>query len=1188
MGWRPLFMALIAALCLPGSFVASAQAQTAPAAAEKPVPDWYVRGVAAALLDPTPGMPAEIMKLPRVKEALGAIANSDAPDNERQRITQRLPDELHKADEKNQLAAASALAAIGAIDFEQRKTVVDLLVKLEASGDLDFQKSAAAALGAINSSDAQQRRAIVETLVTLAARSHRDVRQSAFAALVAVTRSDPERRKSVAELLISLAASSDVFVQDFAAAALGAINPSDPDQRKTVVETLVKLAISGDDIVRPYAAAALGAISPSDPVQRKTVVETLIKLTASDDLGFQQSAAVALGAINPSDPEQRKAVVDTLVKLAGSGKSVRVSAAAALGVINPSDPEQRKTVIETLVKLAAIRDSNIQSSAAVALGAVNTSDPEQRKTVVDTLVKLAVSKGWNVPQFAVDALGAVNPSDPDQRKTVVDTLVRLAASGESLVRQSVAAALGAMSPGDPDQRKTVVDTLIKLAADGDLGVQVSTAAALGAIDPSDQEQRHTVVDALVNLAASRDSGVQRSTTAALLATAPIDADQVVHVLVQINQDSAQATPRWRAIGWAFNDAPPKTSDGTINEGATLMTFAGHPTNPSDHMPKDPNSAAKILRVFANYWPKMQASETLQNEIAQQAVAIVSLACPVATVGSGAGVLEGAAERVAQEWERTLAWLHSLAGGQDRFRCWQGDDQKTLHQLRDDFSKVVGLDAETRALNETIAADDATPFIGRSVLAVGGWALIWTAFVVAFPYSARVRGAYLYDKKFRGWLSLKFLPAIMILIPPLRRRMLLPFRDELLADAHLALLKEAEFYPALRVRNREGRVQPIGEAIPDIRGKLLLIGESGLGKSTFLRVLASRSPRTVAYLNARSCDKGVEAAIVQRVSGFESSEFFKGLIYAGDLAVVIDGLNEVSADVRAGVVAFANGAGRANLAIATQPIEGLGGDRSPLTLATPYQLLPLAREDIAKFLKSRPARNNPASLVKGEDYDRAVDRLLAKALDRALDSEAEREAEAVLQERRAAELILSNPMDLTYGSELIALGETPQPSQMIGQAFRLAREQYRATYDRDFPELDFARKAVALRREDRNWLKPDEFGNEQGVLAQFRLIVPRSMNETADKQVTVMRFRHDKVMDVLTKRAFEVDEKLQVEFLDDPRFRGVYLLFAQGADRDLARRIRDRVVSRAARTGDNGLSNEFVRLFDRGPVEHADA
>ena len=106
-------------------------------------------------------------------------------------------------------------------------------------------------------------------------------------------------------------------------------------------------------------------------------------------------------------------------------------------------------------------------------------------------------------------------------------------------------------------------------------------------------------------------------------------------------------------------------------------------------------------------------------------------------------------------------------------------------------------------------------------------------------------------------------------------------------------------------------------------------------------------------------------------------------------------------MRAAIIAFANSAGRANLLIATQPIEGLGGDRSPLTLTTSYELLPLAREDIGKFLKSRPGRDALKSVVKGENYDRAVDRLLAKALDRALESETDREAEHVLQERRTA-------------------------------------------------------------------------------------------------------------------------------------------------------------------------------------------
>ena len=116
------------------------------------------------------------------------------------------------------------------------------------------------------------------------------------------------------------------------------------------------------------------------------------------------------------------------------------------------------------------------------------------------------------------------------------------------------------------------------------------------------------------------------------------------------------------------------------------------------------------------------------------------------VERGAGVLEGAAKRVAQEWDRTLAWLRGWIGGADDRRCWRGNDRNTLTQLRDDFGKVDGFGAEARALDENIAADGATPIFGQSILAAGAWALVWTAFLVVFPYSARVRGIYLYNEK----------------------------------------------------------------------------------------------------------------------------------------------------------------------------------------------------------------------------------------------------------------------------------------------------------------------------------------------------------------------------------------------------------------------------------------------------------
>jgi hypothetical protein len=62
-------------------------------------------------------------------------------------------------------------------------------------------------------------------------------------------------------------------------------------------------------------------------------------------------------------------------------------------------------------------------------------------------------------------------------------------------------------------------------------------------------------------------------------------------------------------------------------------------------------------------------------------------------------------------------------------------------LRDDFGKVDGLGAYRRELNDQITAEGSTPVAGQFVLTALGWALLWTVFLAAFPYSSRVRAAW---------------------------------------------------------------------------------------------------------------------------------------------------------------------------------------------------------------------------------------------------------------------------------------------------------------------------------------------------------------------------------------------------------------------------------------------------------------
>ena len=167
------------------------------------------------------------------------------------------------------------------------------------------------------------------------------------------------------------------------------------------------------------------------------------------------------------------------------------------------------------------------------------------------------------------------------------------------------------------------------------------------------------------------------------------------------------------------------------------------------------------------------------------------------------------------------------------------------------------------------------------------------------------------------------------------------------------------------------------------------------------------------------------------------------------------------------------------------------------------------------------------------------------------------------------------MDLTYASELISVGLMPRPDEMVGQEYELARKHYLDVEKRQFPTAQFAKHVVELRMADRNWLDPGEFANEQPALEDYRLLV-RTVIRNQEGQESPARFRHDKVVDFFLKLAFDDDPTLQVAHFDDPRFRGVYLLYAQTAAMDIARRLRDQLVLRAAATRDHALSDEFVR------------
>ena len=109
--------------------------------------------------------------------------------------------------------------------------------------------------------------------------------------------------------------------------------------------------------------------------------------------------------------------------------------------------------------------------------------------------------------------------------------------------------------------------------------------------------------------------------------------------------------------------------------------------------------------------------------------------------------------------------------------------------------------------------------------------------------------------------------------------------------------ERLWFPDSEVLDRGDARLRLVEALPGIAGVCLLVGESGLGKTFFLRRMAKLSRHPLAFLHARACVGGVPEAVARATKSVQDPRFFESMIFTGSLAVIIDGLNEVSAEVR---------------------------------------------------------------------------------------------------------------------------------------------------------------------------------------------------------------------------------------------------------------------------------------------------
>jgi hypothetical protein len=157
------------------------------------------------------------------------------------------------------------------------------------------------------------------------------------------------------------------------------------------------------------------------------------------------------------------------------------------------------------------------------------------------------------------------------------------------------------------------------------------------------------------------------------------------------------------------------------------------------------------------------------------------------------------------------------------------------------------------------------FTGKNILLTH--AILWIVLMSLYPQSPQIQAIFFWNPKIRKFFGFFYVGLALTWIPFLRSRLFAPFKDSLLADADLERFQVQYYFPNCQVQSKAtGKISNIQEAIPEIKGQIILQGESGLGKSMFLRSYLQKSKRIAVFLRATRCTQGsLGSRVIRRVN-----------------------------------------------------------------------------------------------------------------------------------------------------------------------------------------------------------------------------------------------------------------------------------------------------------------------------------
>jgi hypothetical protein len=502
--------------------------------------------------------------------------------------------------------------------------------------------------------------------------------------------------------------------------------------------------------------------------------------------------------------------------------------------------------------------------------------------------------------------------------------------------------------------------------------------------------------------------------------------------------------------------------------------------------------------------------------------------------------------------------------------WKADDIPLLTGLATSLKTGGYTSGDIDNAIQSIALYKWATTFGQTLL---GHIAFWIALIFFYPRSPQIQAIFFWNPWVRNIAGLGYVSFLLTWIPLLRDRLLAPFRTSLLADANLLNQDpNTHYFPTSQVRPRNSTtLQPL----PTFQGQIILEGESGLGKTMYLRQLVQSTKRNTVYLTAQRCENGVLEAIQAKLEGnAKDPNFLQNLIYSRALDICIDGLNEVSPDTRAKITEFLERNFQGNFILTTQPLNGW----NPPKTAKIYELQPLSPDQIHQFLHSRIDTLPSNAIITGQDYLTACDRTFNQYKTQLQNT--------TTDEARKIRRIFSNPMDLTLIAHTIAANETPDPFRLQEQEYQRMSDRYTARFHQAFPLKQFAEAVYNMRLNDQDSIPVEDFEDELEIMEENKMVIARTSREIIESETpksrTLWNFRHDKILEYFLVQQFlgktpEADERI-LKHLDDPRFRGVYFLLADLMPLDEAQELRETLIQYAVDTRDHTVSDRFIELL----------